>query len=256
MRRLSGLLLLLASGTALHAAAPPLGEFVEDRGEQFLPQVGLTLHVPDGPQPGVYRQIALNWQDRPLQVGRYPAAAFAARRDGEVGVSLTIAADGKLSDCRVIHSSGDRELDNFSCAHLLAHTAYHPGLDESGTRFGGTVPATFRYMLRAIMEGPAAGGGAPAETVKPPAPAEGIKLATLGIAAGSKPPPNVWGIGATLAVEADGSVSACFLHSPTYVDAIDKQACDRLRALRFNPALDSQNRPVAGQYAFGLGWRG
>jgi TonB family protein len=241
---------------ALLLAPPSLGEWVEIGGEQFLPQVGLDLEVPDQPQAGVYRQIALNWQDKPLQAGRYPAAAFAARRVGKVGLSLTIAADGKLAACRVTGTSGDRELDEYSCAHLQSHTIYHPGLDDRGGRFGGTVPATFRYMLRASMEGPVAGGSPGPTTAKDPVPPETIEPATLGIAARSKPPRNVWGIGATLAVEADGSVSACFLHSPTYVDSIDKQACDRLRALRFRPAMDSENRPVAGRYAFGLPWGG
>jgi hypothetical protein len=257
MRRILFLTLVFAPVAGLQAAPQPvLGEWIELGGEQFLPQVGLTLHVPDEPQPGVYRQIALNWQDRPLQVGRYPAQAFAARRDGKVGLSLTIEPDGKLSACRVTQSSGDRELDDHSCGHLLAHTAYHPGLNDRGARFGGTVPATLRYMLHATMEGPVARGDARPEPIKAPVPLEGIKLATLGIAERSKPPPNVGGIGASLAVEADGSVSACLLHSPTYVDAIDQLACDRLRALRFRPALDAENRPVPGRYAFGLPWGG
>lgn len=256
MRGAIGLALLLTPVAALPAAPPLLGKFVEDRGEQFLPQVGVALHVPDEPRAGVYRQIALNWHDKALQVGRYPATAFAARRDGKVGLNLTIGADGKLQSCRVTESSGDRELDDFSCAHLLAHTAYHPGLDDKGERFGGTVPATFSFMLRPTMHGLAGAPNAPPLVARDPVPLESITLATLGIGSRSKPPPKIGGIGATLAVEADGIVGACYLHSPSYVDSVDKQACDRLRALRFKPARDSENRPVAGRYAFGLPWGG
>jgi hypothetical protein len=48
-----------------------------------------------------------------------------------------------------------------------------------------------------------------------------------------------------LAVSAKGAVTACLLTFPTYVDALDKGACDRLRKQRFTPALDRNQRPVA-----------
>lgn len=257
-----GILLLgltLASGAAGAEPGPRLGEMLDIDGQNYLPQVGLTLHLPDGPEPGLYRRIALNWQERPLQVGAYPADAFAARREGKVALSLTIEPDGRLSACTVTGPSGSGALDAHACPHLLSHTAFHPGLDENGQRFGGTVAATLRYRLRLSVELPAGPGGEAASNAAPATPAaplDRITLETLGIAKGTRPPPTVGGIAATLLVEADGRVGACLVSSPSYVDAIDRGACDRLRAdVRFRPARDSEGRAVAGHYTVALPWR-
>lgn len=249
--------LTLASAATGAQPGPALGEMLSVDGENYLPQVGLTLHVPDGPEPGLYRRIALNWQEHPLQVGFYPAEAFAARREGKVELSLTIEADGRLSACAVTGPSGFGPFDAHACPHLLSRTAFHPGLDENGRRFGGTVAATLRYMLRLGVEMPAGPGEGPAAAApaRPAAPLDRISLATLGIAKGTRPPPTVGGIAATLIVEADGRVGACLVSSPSYVDAIDRGACDRLRRdARFRPALDAEGRAVASRYTVSLPW--
>jgi TonB family protein len=249
--------LTLASAAAGAEPGPALGEMLDMDGRNYLPQVGLTLHQPDGPEPGLYRRIALNWQEHPLQAGAYPAEAFAARLEGEVGLSLTIEPDGRLSDCTVTAPSGVAALDAHACPHLLSRTAFHPGLDESGGRFGGTVAATLRYRLRLGVEMPAGPGGA-SDTgpATPAAPLDPVTLATLGIARGMRPPPTVGGISATLLVEADGRVGACLVSSPSYVDAIDRGACDRLRRdVRFRPARDAGGQAVASRYTVSLSWR-
>lgn len=259
MRSLLFLCLALASAAAGAKPGPALGEMLSIDGQNYLPQVGLTLHLPDGPEPGLYRRIALNWQEHPLQVGAYPAEAFAARREGKVALSLTIEPDGRLSACTVTAPSGFGALDAHACPHLLAHTAFHPGLDESGRRFGGTVAATLRYMLRLSVEMPVGPGEATASgaaSATPAAPVDRITLATLGIAKGTRRPPTVGGIAATLLVEADGRVGACLVTSPSYVDAIDQGACDRLRRdIRFRPARDSEGKAVASRFTVALPWR-
>jgi TonB family protein len=256
MRCLALLGLTLASAATGAERGPALGEMLDIGGQNYLPQVGLTLHLPDGPEPGLYRRIALDWQEHPLQIGSYPAEAFAARREGEVALSLTIEPDGRLSGCTVTGPSGLAALDTHACPHLLAHTAFHPGLDESGRRFGGTVAATLRYMLRLTVEMPA-GRGEASDTgpATPAAPLDPITLATLGIARGTRPPPTVGGIAATLLVEADGRVGACLVSSPSYVDSIDRGACDRLRRdVRFRPARDAEGKVVASRYTVSLPW--
>ncbi len=251
--------LTLASAAAGAAPGPALGEMLDIDGQNYLPQVGLTLHLPDGPEPGLYRRIALNWQEHPLQSGAYPAEAFAARREGKVGLSLTIEPDGRLSACTVTGPSGFGPFDAHACRHLLTHTAFHPGLDDNGQRFGGTVAATLRYMLRLGVEMPADRGETTvpdADPATPAAPLDRITLATLGIAKGARPPPTVGGISATRLVEADGRVGACIVSSPSYVDPIDRGVCDRLRRdVRFRPARDAQGQAVASPYTVSLPWR-
>lgn len=258
MRALLFLGLILASAAAGAKPGPALGEMLHIDGVNYLPQVGLTLHLPDAPEPGLYRRIALNWQEHPLQVGAYPAEAFAARREGKVALSLTIEPDGRLSACTVTGPSGFAAFDAHACPHLLSHTAFHPGLDENGQRFGGTVAATLRYRLRLSVEmpaGPGEGVVPDAAPATPAAPLDRITLATLGIAKGTRPPPTVGGISATLLIEPDGRVGACLVSSPSYVDSIDRGACDRLRRdVRFRPARDSEGKAVADRYTASLPW--
>ena len=255
MRRVVLLMLLALPVKAAAAPSAKLGEWIEVSGESLLPQVGLTLDLPDDPQPGLYRQIALNWHDRPLQAGAYPAPAFAARKEGAVGLSLAIAADGRLTACEMTKSSGDESLDAHACRHLLQHTAYHPGLDDRGQRLGGTVPATLEYTLRAGSVTLAGGGGEEARPAKPAIPLTPITLDTLGFPKGVRVRPQIGGVSATLAVDAEGAVAACLVTSPTFADLIDAGACDRLRRLRFQPALDAERRPVASHYTVSLGFR-
>lgn len=46
----------------------------------------------------------------------YPAAAYGRRAGGKVMLVATITPDGKTSGCRIIKTSGDRDLDLASCA--------------------------------------------------------------------------------------------------------------------------------------------
>jgi hypothetical protein len=111
------------------------------------------------------------------------------------------------------------------------------------------------YTVRVYMNGPA-GDGSPApqalrREARPDAP---ITLQTLGIAPKAKPPANVYGLNAVLAIGAGGEVTACTLTGPSQIDSIDTTACDRLMALHFSPALDQAGQPVASRYAFSAQW--
>ncbi|MEA3041578.1 MAG: hypothetical protein QOC65_1067 [Sphingomonadales bacterium] len=254
MRALTIAVALLASTAAAAQRGPPaLGRDFTLGGQTYMPQVALDLDQPFDAQPGRYRQIALDWRRGPLQVGPYPAAAYSARQEGDVGVALTIDASGRLTGCTVAVPSGIAALDGHACPHLLAHARFHPALDASGARTGGTLPARLRYTLLPRMETLA--GGAERRPLRrearPPAP---ITLETLGIDRRAAPPADVYGVGATLAVDAAGVVTACTLHSPTYDDAIDKGMCDRLMAMRFEPALGADGNPTASRYGFGVEW--
>ncbi|HEX8655200.1 MAG TPA: TonB family protein [Allosphingosinicella sp.] len=254
MRTLTIAVALLASTAAsAQRGAPALGRDLVVGRQTYTPQVRLDLDQPLEPQPDVYRQLALDWRAGPLQVGPYPAAAFAARQEGDVGVSLTIDASGRLTACSVAVPSGIAALDGHACPHLLARARFHPGLDAGGTRIGGTLPARLRYILLPRVE-TLAGGSDERSLRRGPRPPAPITLESLGIDPRTAPPADVYGVGASLAVDAAGAVTACTLHSPTYDDAIDKRACDRLLALRFEPALDMDGSPTASRYGFGVEW--
>jgi len=155
----------------------------------------------------------------------------------------------------VTRPSGVPALDAHSCPHLLANAHFFPALGRDGTRLAATTDAVMSYTIRMYVNGPGGDGGAapPAlrRQARPDAP---ITLQMLGIAPGTRPPVNVYGINAALAVGAGGEVTACTLTGPSQIDAVDKAACDRLMTLHFTPALDSAGQPVASRFAFGIQW--
>lgn len=49
-----------------------------------------------------------------------------------VGISFTIQPDGRVRPCRVVRSSGDRELDAITCREIERRYRYRPARDEWG----------------------------------------------------------------------------------------------------------------------------
>ncbi|HYI41779.1 MAG TPA: TonB family protein [Allosphingosinicella sp.] len=245
------LLLVAQAAAAAPVAGPRLGERIKIGDETFVPNTVLHLHPGQKPQPGIYRNIAVDWHDRP-HAGDYPAAAFAAKQEGEVSLSLTVAADGKPTACRISEPSGIAALDEHSCGHVLAQRGFHPGLDDKGGRFGGTVEGTLSYNLHLVLRTTLIEDMGWNWLSRPPAPQQPITLDTLGIPRGVELHPEIKAIKALLATDARGSVTACLLTWPTFEDTLDKGACDRLRKQRFHPAMDRQQRPVASLYGVDL----
>jgi TonB family protein len=251
----ASLLVPVAAAQAAPARAPALGRMITVGGDSQEPQVELSLDQPQEAEPGIYRRIALNWRARTLQNGTYPAAAYAAGREGVLGLSLVIDDSGRLTACSVTESSGEPSIDAHACPHLTRNALFHPALDDRGRRHGGTVAARLAYTFRLYVNMPAPGGGSPDPApIRPPRPLEATGFASFAVAPGTRRPADVWGLGATLAVDSAGAVTACTMHSPSFIDAIDKAACDRLRTLRFEPARDAEGRAVASRFAVSAGW--
>ena len=250
--RWAAMALMLLPGAALAQDAPVrmLGEqWTGADGNMRLAQVMLDLGERNEPasDPSIYRRLALNWQDYPYQKGPYPAAALALEQAGTVGVRLNIADDGAVRACTVVEPAQAPSLTAHACPHIRRYMRFHPVLTRNGERRGGAIDAKLSYALRPAIYAPAAPTRSESPRT-PPKPLERIDAATLGVGRGAKLPRHVGGIAAALRVEADGTVSACELRSPTYVDAVDKAACDRLFRVRFEPARDAGGQTVAATH--------
>jgi len=250
--------MLIVAAAALAAAqapaAPRLDREVTAGGKTYRPNVELRLDHPDGPEPGFYRRIEIRPTEPLLQNGVYPAPAFAARREGTVGLRLTVDPSGRVTGCTVAAPSGAASLDAHACPHLRRTARFHPALDETGVRRGGTVTARLQYFLqRRIYPLPFSPGttGLPS----PPRPVTELTAQLAGVPPGTPLPPNVSSIVGWLAVDPAGRVTGCTLTLASWDDRLDKQICDGLRrAARFQPARDRGGRPTAGTHLFGLGW--
>jgi len=62
----------------------------------------------------------------------YPRAAYRARIGGIVTARLSIAADGRVAECRVSRSSGNPELDETTCRLIRQRFRYAPARDRDG----------------------------------------------------------------------------------------------------------------------------
>ena len=62
----------------------------------------------------------------------YPPLALRTEIQGEMRTLITIGTDGRVSNCRILKSSGSALLDVHSCALVTARFVFDPALDSKG----------------------------------------------------------------------------------------------------------------------------
>lgn len=62
----------------------------------------------------------------------YPVLALRADMQGVTRTLITIGTDGRVSNCRILKSSGSVLLDAHSCALVTARFVFDPALDSNG----------------------------------------------------------------------------------------------------------------------------
>jgi protein TonB len=77
----------------------------------------------------------------------YPEAAKRAGLQGVVDVLFTVHTDGRVSGCRIDHSSGSPELDRLTCALTEQRLLYNPALDVSGKPIEEIAGRRFRFVM-------------------------------------------------------------------------------------------------------------
>lgn len=248
-------LAVAAVALAQGAVPPKLGElWVGADGNQREASIGVQIDRSAEPDPELVRELQVNWKDFPYQQGRFPVAvADADDHSVTVGITLDVAATGVPRSCRVATSSGKAAFDDHACPHLMRYVRFYPALNRLGTRLGGTLAIRVRYTAGRVRMETAAGGLMPRVARPTPKPLTPINAATVGFGPSDGLPASVGGTSGSLKVEADGSVSGCMLAAPTQVDAFDIKMCERLRAVKFEPAREPDGRAVPARYNFGVG---
>lgn len=77
----------------------------------------------------------------------YPAPAIRAGAQGTTRIRLLVSADGRVAECAVISSSGNRLLDAQSCALTQARARYQPALDGQGRPVAAEQVETVNWRL-------------------------------------------------------------------------------------------------------------
>jgi protein TonB len=77
----------------------------------------------------------------------YPAAALAAREQGDVAFSLDVGANGRVMGCAITRSSGSASLDSATCRLITSRARFTPALDASGTTVPDKVAGKISWTL-------------------------------------------------------------------------------------------------------------
>jgi len=77
----------------------------------------------------------------------YPLAARRRGVEGTVGFSLEIDSNGRVSDCRIVATSGSSDLDTTTCTLLRERARFEPARDSGGRPLPDTIEARFTWRL-------------------------------------------------------------------------------------------------------------
>ena len=62
----------------------------------------------------------------------YPAQSLKRQSVGVTNILFRIGTDGRLSDCRLLESSGDPDLDQATCSLFLKRGSFKPARNRNG----------------------------------------------------------------------------------------------------------------------------
>ena len=82
-----------------------------------------------------------------FQANDYPEDALRQGLQGTVGVMAFVGTDGRVTDCKVIETSGSPSLDRQTCAVLERRARYKPALDAQGTKLRAPIYSRTRWVL-------------------------------------------------------------------------------------------------------------
>ncbi len=123
----------------MQAPTPPI-QIVEAPTPPPIPPVVVAPPPPPAPPRKVQSATSAKGDLRSLfSTDDYPAAAAASGAEGTVQASLTIGPDGKVSNCSVTRSSGNRSLDAQTCTILRRRAKFTPARDSNGQATSDTI---------------------------------------------------------------------------------------------------------------------
>ncbi len=79
--------------------------------------------------------------------GDYPSRALRAEEQGVVRMTIGIGANGRVTSCSVVGSSGSSTLDQAACRGMQRYARYNPALNAAGTEIASTTTQSIRYVL-------------------------------------------------------------------------------------------------------------
>lgn len=147
-----------------------------------------------------------------------------------VKLGLTVTPEGKLQDCRVEVSSGNPQLDSYTCKLMMRRAKVRPARDWRGARAYGVYRTSIDWWV---------GDGYPHSRPQLP----DLELTVAGLPAETKSPARVR---LMLAVDETGRPSSCVAEGKKDHPLLVKSACDQLlKRYTAVPARTRNGVPVA-----------
>lgn len=77
----------------------------------------------------------------------YPTRALREGREGVTRFTLAIGADGRVTRCDIVGSSGHHDLDAQACARLASRARFDPARDGNGEKTAGSYSNSIRWVI-------------------------------------------------------------------------------------------------------------
>jgi len=212
----------------------------------------------------------------------YPDAARAAGEHGRVDTALAIGANGRVTGCTVLRSSGSAALDSATCRILRSRARYTPARDAAGAPVPG-------YDIARLTWGPPESGSRAGPTVLdedklvtampilmlPPAPPPPVPPPPGRIIPPERARANLGSyfstddypaaalraeaegeVRFTLTIGSDGRVHDCVVTASSGSPPLDSATCRIMRSrARYTPARDHYGNPTTGTDRGVVRWR-
>lgn len=173
----------------------------------------------------------------------YPAEAIRLGEEGRVGVRVQVAADGRVTGCRVTASSGSRALDEGTCRVLSERARYAPARDAAG----GAVADEVAEQVQWALPREPAGARARADLVSYVRPTDYPAEAQIAGQSGL--------VEFEIDISPEGRVVNCRVMRSSAGDMLNLRTCHiMLIRARFEPARDAQGRAVPDTVRSSINW--
>jgi protein TonB len=93
--------------------------------------------------------MPVRWISGRIMDADYPRSAVRARASGTVFLRFVVAPNGRVSDCGVTRSSGNRDLDETTCRLIVRRFRYRPAMDAEGRPVSATIRGEHVWELGA-----------------------------------------------------------------------------------------------------------
>lgn len=107
-----------------------------------VPQAAPVAAVPGGTDPEPIGNIA-DW----FPVDSYPPQARALGMEGRTEFALDVDALGRITQCRILQTSGSELLDSATCTQAIINGRFRPGRDASGKAAPRAWHSAMRWKL-------------------------------------------------------------------------------------------------------------